>query len=63
MEEDGDQHRETEVAPALIAVHPAQQSIAVAVASELRVFNLQYGYSLHFSYSIIIIIIIFYIHC
>lgn len=43
MEEHGDQHRETEVAPALIAVHPAQQSIAVSVGSELRVFNLQEG--------------------
>ena len=40
--DDGDQNRETEIAPALIAVHPAHQSVAVAVGSDLRVFNLQY---------------------
>ncbi|XP_027115440.1 uncharacterized protein [Coffea arabica] len=41
--DDGDQNRETEIAPALIAVHPAHQSVAVAVGSDLRVFNLQEG--------------------
>lgn len=35
---------ETEVAPALISLHPSQQSVAVAVGSDLRVFNLQYIY-------------------
>lgn len=34
---------EAEVAPALIAVHPAQHSISVAVGCELRVFNLREG--------------------
>ncbi|KAL4572032.1 hypothetical protein LXL04_018800 [Taraxacum kok-saghyz] len=34
---------EVEVAPALISVHPAQDSVAVAVGSELRVFNLREG--------------------
>lgn len=29
-----------EVAPALISVHPSQKSLAVAVGSDLRVFNL-----------------------
>lgn len=32
---------EVEVAPALISVHPAQDSVAVAVGCELRVFNLR----------------------
>lgn len=32
---------ELEVAPALIAVHPTQQSLVVAIGSDLRVFNLQ----------------------
>lgn len=39
--EEGDHNTEVEVAPALIAVHPTQQSVAVAVGSDLRVFNLQ----------------------
>lgn len=34
---------EVEVAPALISVHPAQESVAVAVGCELRVFNLREG--------------------
>ncbi|MCI13474.1 tRNA (guanine-N(7)-)-methyltransferase subunit WDR4-like [Trifolium medium] len=32
--------KETEVAPALIAVHPTGHHIAVAVGPELRIFNL-----------------------
>lgn len=32
-----------EVAPALIAVHPTQHSLVVAIGSDLRVFNLQDG--------------------
>lgn len=39
--EDGEQNKELEVAPALIAVHPTQDSVAVAVGSDLRVFNLK----------------------
>lgn len=38
--EEGDNPREIEVAPALIAVHPAQRSVAVAVGSDLRVYDL-----------------------
>ncbi|KAL8192070.1 hypothetical protein R6Q57_028191 [Mikania cordata] len=34
---------ETEVAPALISVHPASHSVAVAVGCELRVFDLREG--------------------
>ncbi|KAH7864111.1 hypothetical protein Vadar_025914 [Vaccinium darrowii] len=41
--EDGEQNKELEVAPALIAVHPTQDSVAVAVGSDLRVFNLKTG--------------------
>lgn len=41
--EEGDHNTEVEVAPALITVHPTQQSVAVAVGSDLRVFNLQEG--------------------
>lgn len=41
--EDGDNNRETEVAAALIAVHPLQKSVAVTVGSDLRVFNLSEG--------------------
>ncbi|KAJ4845261.1 hypothetical protein Tsubulata_034376 [Turnera subulata] len=37
---DGDANREVEVAPALIAVHPTQNSVAVAVGSDLRFFDL-----------------------
>ncbi|CAN4113674.1 unnamed protein product [Withania somnifera] len=43
--DDCEHNRESEVAPALIAVHPAQHSVAVAVGSNLRVFNLQEGCS------------------
>ncbi|GLT36350.1 hypothetical protein SLA2020_107340 [Shorea laevis] len=39
--EDGEQHNKGgEVAPALISVHPTQNSVAVAVGSDLRVFDL-----------------------
>ncbi|KAF3436276.1 hypothetical protein FNV43_RR23368 [Rhamnella rubrinervis] len=37
----GESNKEIEVAPALIAVHPNQESVAVAVGSDLRVFDLQ----------------------
>ncbi|XP_049411547.1 uncharacterized protein LOC125874626 isoform X1 [Solanum stenotomum] len=43
--DDCEHNRESEVAPALIAVHPTQKSVAVAVGSNLRVFNLQEGCS------------------
>ncbi|KAM7495994.1 hypothetical protein LguiA_020408 [Lonicera macranthoides] len=43
MEDSEHNNIETEVAPALIALHPFQQSVAVAVGSDLRVFNLQEG--------------------
>lgn len=33
-------NKDTEVAPALIAVHPTQNSVAVAIGSDLRVFDL-----------------------
>lgn len=39
--EESEQKLETEVAPALIAVHPNQNFISVSIGSELRVFNLQ----------------------
>ncbi|KAG5567564.1 hypothetical protein RHGRI_002938 [Rhododendron griersonianum] len=45
--EDGEQNREMEVAPALIAVHPTQESVAVAVGSDLRVFDLKTGSPVH----------------
>lgn len=35
-----DSYSQTEVAPALIAVHPFNESVAVAVGLELRIFNL-----------------------
>ncbi|GMN48825.1 hypothetical protein TIFTF001_017997 [Ficus carica] len=35
----GDSNKDTEVAPALIAVHPSQDSVATAVGSDLRVFD------------------------
>ncbi|VFQ86209.1 unnamed protein product [Cuscuta campestris] len=38
--DENEQSREAEVAPALIAVHPSQDSVAVSVGSDLRVFNL-----------------------
>ncbi|PSS11688.1 Transcription factor CP2-like protein [Actinidia chinensis var. chinensis] len=41
--EDGDNNRDMEVAPALIAVHPTRESIAVAVGSDLRVSDLLNG--------------------
>ncbi|KAI4301234.1 hypothetical protein L6164_034530 [Bauhinia variegata] len=37
------QHRYVEVAPALIAVHPDQKSVAVAVGADLRVFDIHAG--------------------
>lgn len=40
MVDEKDSYSQTEVAPALIAVHPFDQSVAVAVGSELRIFNL-----------------------
>ncbi|CAK9151096.1 unnamed protein product [Ilex paraguariensis] len=43
--EEHEQTLETEVAPALIAVHPTQQSVAAAVGSDLRVFILEEGCS------------------
>ncbi|XP_006366671.1 tRNA (guanine-N(7)-)-methyltransferase non-catalytic subunit wdr4 isoform X1 [Solanum tuberosum] len=43
--DDCEHNRESEVAPALIAVHPTQKSVAVAVGSNLRVYNLQEGCS------------------
>ncbi|KAK7843915.1 trna (guanine-n(7)-)-methyltransferase non-catalytic subunit wdr4 [Quercus suber] len=39
--EEGETNKDIEVAPALIAVHPTQKSIAVAVGSDLRVFDFQ----------------------
>ncbi|KAF5462663.1 hypothetical protein F2P56_018651 [Juglans regia] len=36
-------HKDIEVAPALIAVHPTQDSVAVSVGSDLRVFDLRGG--------------------
>lgn len=39
--ESGESNKDVEVAPALIAVHPSQDSVAVAVGSELRVFDLR----------------------
>ncbi|XP_059297953.1 uncharacterized protein LOC132050620 isoform X1 [Lycium ferocissimum] len=41
--DDCENKHESEVAPALIALHPTHQSVAVAVGSNLRVFNLQEG--------------------
>ncbi|PIN09010.1 WD repeat protein WDR4 [Handroanthus impetiginosus] len=41
--EEHDQKLETEVAPALIAVHPNQKFISVSIGSDLRLFNLQDG--------------------
>ncbi|KAL7112921.1 hypothetical protein ACP275_04G031500 [Erythranthe tilingii] len=41
--EESEQKLESEVAPALIAVHPNQKFISVSIGSELRVFNLQDG--------------------
>ncbi|CAN6690695.1 unnamed protein product [Malus baccata var. baccata] len=41
--ENGETNKDSEVAPALIAVHPTQSSVAVAVGSDLRVFDLLGG--------------------
>ncbi|XP_068311518.1 uncharacterized protein [Pyrus communis] len=41
--ENGETNKDSEVAPALIAVHPTQSSVAVAVGSDLRVFDLRGG--------------------
>lgn len=38
--EEGEKNKDVEVAPALISVHPAQNSVAVAVGSDLRVYDL-----------------------
>ena len=35
-----DSYSQTEVAPALIAIHPFDQSIVVTVGSELRIFDI-----------------------
>lgn len=43
--DDCEQNRESEVAPALIALHPTQKSVSVAIGLNLRVFNLQEGCS------------------
>lgn len=43
--EEGDTNKDVEVAPALIAVHPAEKSVAVAVGSDLRVFDLVWVFS------------------
>ncbi|GMI98761.1 tRNA modification 82 [Hibiscus trionum] len=40
MEESEQNNKDTEASPALISVHPTQNSVAVAVGSDLRVFNL-----------------------
>ncbi|KAA3463109.1 tRNA (guanine-N(7)-)-methyltransferase non-catalytic subunit wdr4 [Gossypium australe] len=40
MEESEQNNKHMEVAPALISVHPTRNSVAVAVGSDLRVFNL-----------------------
>lgn len=39
--EEGEGNRETEVAPALLAVHPFDKFVAVSVGAELRIFDLQ----------------------
>ncbi|KDP21433.1 hypothetical protein JCGZ_21904 [Jatropha curcas] len=39
--EAGENNRDMEVAPALITVHPTQNSVAVAVGSDLRIFDLR----------------------
>ncbi|WCJ21559.1 tRNA (guanine-N(7)-)-methyltransferase non-catalytic subunit wdr4 [Euphorbia peplus] len=41
--EGGENTRDIEVAPALITVHPSQNSVALAVGSHLRVFDLRGG--------------------
>lgn len=39
-----EQSKEMEVAPALISVHPLQHSLALALGSDLRIFDLQSGF-------------------
>ncbi|KAL1547223.1 tRNA (guanine-N(7)-)-methyltransferase non-catalytic subunit WDR4-like [Salvia divinorum] len=41
--DESEQKLEAEVAPALIAVHPYQKFVSVAVGSDLRVFSFQHG--------------------
>lgn len=41
--EEGENNKDTEVAPALIEVHPAQKFVVVAIGSDLRVFDLKAG--------------------
>lgn len=38
--EEKETNRNVEVAPALIAVHPNQNSVSVAIGSDLRVYDL-----------------------
>ncbi|XVE73107.1 hypothetical protein DITRI_Ditri11bG0091000 [Diplodiscus trichospermus] len=40
MEESEENNKDVDVAPTLIAVHPNQNSVAVVVGPDLRVFNL-----------------------
>lgn len=40
--DEGEQKLDAEVAPALIAVHPNQKSVSVAIGSDLRVFDFKY---------------------
>ncbi|KAK8654271.1 hypothetical protein V6N13_128242 [Hibiscus sabdariffa] len=40
LEESEQNNKDMEVAPALVSVHPTQSSVAVALGSDLRVFNL-----------------------
>lgn len=37
----GESNKDTEIAPALIAVHPTQESVAAAVGPDLRIFDLR----------------------
>ncbi|XP_057965250.1 uncharacterized protein LOC131155823 isoform X2 [Malania oleifera] len=41
MMDEGENNRDLEVAPALIAVHPLHKFIAISVGSDLRVFDIQ----------------------
>lgn len=41
--EEGENNKDTEVAPALIEVHAAQKFVVVAIGSDLRVFDLKAG--------------------
>lgn len=40
MEDDEIHKKGGEVSPALVSIHPLEESIAVAIGSELRVFDL-----------------------